>query len=89
MFMRVARSRVIRDRVFLPRRMREVFLSLMLPCPRNCLAGYWPMTKCVLLLLRLFTDNILAGIPDAFAFVRLGWPEGTNLGSGLTDLLLV
>ena len=89
MFMRVARSRVIRERVFLPRRMREDFLSLMLPCPRRCLAGYRPLKKCVLLLLRLFTDNILAGIPDAFAFVGLRWPEGPNLGGGLTDLLLV
>ena len=89
MFIRVARSRVIRERVFVPRRMREVFLSLMLPGPRKCLAGYRFVTKSTLLLLGLLTDNVLAGISDAFALVGFRQPEGTNLGSRLTDLLLV
>ena len=87
--MRVARSRVIRERVFLPRRVREVFLSLMLPGPKKCLAGYLFVTKSTLLLLGLLTDNVLARIADPFAFVGLGRPESPNLCSRLTDLLLV
>ena len=89
MLILVARSRVIRERVLVPRRIREVFLSLMLPDPKKCLAGYLFMTRSALLLLGLLTDNVLAGIADTFPLVGLRRPESPNLCSRLADLLLV
>src|SRR5262245_10952822 len=41
------------------------------------------------LLLAFLAEDILAGIPDALALVRLGRPIAANLGGHLADLLLV
>src|SRR3990172_12935954 len=62
-------------RVCAARRSRAVFFSIMACYP--------------LLLLGLFYDHLLVGVPDTLALVGLRRPVGTHFGINLTDQLLV
>src|SRR5262249_20813150 len=53
------------------------------------LVTQWLHDRLPSLLLAFLAEDVLTGIPDALALVRLGRPETANLRGDLADLLLV
>src|SRR5215468_4317209 len=70
----------------------------MVCCPAQLASDPLPATKeesfrflghQTLLLFPFLPANTLIGVFNAFAFVRFGWPIGTDVGRDLTDALTV